>query len=873
VVIYSCGPGPVFPTVFISGNLRDHLGHAPEDFYADDRFLEGLVHPDDRSVIAAAHEAVGAGAVHQCEYRVRHRDGHYVYVLDHLAPHHDAKGAVIGFSGSWAEITKRVEREAALARREELNRAIIRNLPCGVFRTRPDGTILAANPALVRMFGFENAEEMLRASAESLYEHPEQRAWFMERCLRQGYYTNVEARMKRRDGTPFMVVMNTYAVTGEDGEVVFFDGTMTDVTEQRRTEADLVASQTRLNLALEVAKLGVWEHDYRTDRVVRSRQWTKTLGYSPEEIDDHLDDWFKLVHPEDVPRVREKSRAHEAGETQVFEVEHRLRTKSGDWKWILNWGKIVERDEQGHPVRAVGMHLDISARKEAEAALREKDERIRAIFETTPDLMFIKDRELRYVSVNPAMAELIGLPAAEIVGKTARDAFGHERGEELEALNHRVLAGETVDREGSYLAPEFNQIFHVVMVPLRNAQEQVIGLCGIARDISEIKLLQDLAARAQRLETAGRVAGQVAHDFNNLLGPLAGFPGLIRREIPEEHPALKYVDFMETAASRMAEINHQLLTLGRRGHYNLEVLDLNVVVRDAARQIVPKPEGLVLELDLADDLLNVKAGRSQVFRAIANLITNARDAMADVGRLTIRTENVYADMRCGHIDRIPRGEYVKLTVSDTGVGIPAETLARMFDPFFTTKTTDKQRGSGLGLSVVHAVVEDHHGHIDCESRPGLGTSMLLFLPTTREEAVEVSTEIAGGTGSILVVDDDELQREVVSSLLGKLGYEVALSESGENAVELMADSAFDLVILDMIMPGGIDGTETYRRLLEHHPDQRAILVSGYAESERVAEALRLGAGQFLRRPLTLQQLAEAVRRELDRAGRPVPTSP
>ncbi|MBU0756410.1 MAG: response regulator, partial [Planctomycetes bacterium] len=375
---------------------------------------------------------------------------------------------------------------------------------------------------------------------------------------------------------------------------------------------------------------------------------------------------------------------------------------------------------------------------------------------------------------------------------------------------------------------------------------------------------QDFAYRAQRLETAGRIAGQVAHDFNNLLGPLAACPGIIRKELPEGHSALEFVDFIESAAKQMAEINQQMLTLGRRGHYNLEALNLNRIIEEAIRQIVPRPAKLGIRLDLAEDLLNIKAGRSQIFRVISNLLANARDAMADVGLITVRTENVYADKVFGHIDRISRGEYVKLTVSDTGAGMTPEIMAKMFDPFFTTKSMDKKRGSGLGLSIVHAVVDDHHGHVDCESKQGRGTSFYLFFPTTREAIQAPSASVEGGTESILIVDDDQLQRKVTAQLLSRLGYKVTDVDSGEKAVETLAEAPRDLVILDMIMPGGMDGTETFRRIREILPAQKALIMSGYAESERVLEVLNMGAGRFLRKPLTLQALSQAVREELNR---------
>lgn len=263
--------------------------------------------------------------------------------------------------------------------------------------------------------------------------------------------------------------------------------------------------------------------------------------------------------------------------------------------------------------------------------------------------------------------------------------------------------------------------------------------------------------------------------------------------------------------------------------------------------------------------MNVRGGGAQLHRAINNLLHNAIDAMQGIGQITVKTENYYVDEVSVAYGRVPKGEFVKLTISDTGCGIPDDTVQKIFDPFFTTKVSDKKRGSGLGLSVVDAVVKDHGGYLDLSTRIGVGTSFYLYLPVTRESADEQQSEkIPSGTESILVVDDDDTQRRVSSQILEVLGYQVMIADSGEKVLEILKENPQDLLVLDMIMPPGIDGTETYRRALEITPNQRAIIVSGFSSSERVIEAQRLGAGVFVKKPFTKRSIAEAVRTELDR---------
>lgn len=388
---------------------------------------------------------------------------------------------------------------------------------------------------------------------------------------------------------------------------------------------------------------------------------------------------------------------------------------------------------------------------------------------------------------------------------------------------------------------------------------------GLIYDMTENKRMEEELSRAQRLETAGRIAGQIAHDFNNLLSPLMAYPDLMRMEFSDkDHPVMPLLDQMQSAAIQMAEINQQLLTLGRRGHYTLEAVHLNTVIQELLESF-PVPHTVTVEKKYDPGLLPVKGGSAQLTRVFTNIIANAIESMADVGTLRIATMNVYLEHPLKSYETIQRGEYARVDIEDNGCGILPEIMNSIFDPFFTTKKADKKRGSGLGLSVVKAVMEDHNGYIAIESRPGKGTTFSFYFPITRDmELLEKpAEEIAGGSERVMVADDDPLQRDVITRLLGQLGYKVHAVESGEEAVEYVRGNPQDLLILDMIM-GGIDGTETFRRIREFSPDQKAVILSGYAETGRVAEAQRMGAGSFVRKPVDLKSLARAVRLELEK---------
>jgi PAS domain S-box-containing protein len=510
---------------------------------------------------------------------------------------------------------------------------------------------------------------------------------------------------------------------------------------------------------------------------------------------------------------------------------------------------------------------DITERKMAESALKESEEKFRRIAERAFDVIVTvtPDGTLTYIS--PSVERIFGYKPDQLLGKNAFMFVKESEVFEITELFKQVSLGKYIEGKRLHLRKADNTWANIEInaVPIYK-NDSICGAQGIIRDVTETKRLQELESRAQRLETAGKIAGQVAHDFNNLLGPLVAYPELIREMLPENHPARTFIDDMETASNKIANLNQQLLTLSRRGHYNQEVFNINPLIKQAVKDMGKLPESLTIELDLASDLLNIKGGNAQVYRVIMNVLTNARDAVGNTGKISIKTENVYIDKTLIGYSRVQKGEFVKVAIADTGNGIPPENIQKIFDPFFTTKTTDKIRGSGLGLSVVDAVMKDHGGYIDLKSNVGQGTVLYLYFPTTHEVALEqIDAEIAGGSESIMVVDDDDMQRTVLNNLLGRLGYKVSTCESGEQALEILKNNPHDLLILDMVMPEGIDGAETFRRALIINPAQKAIIVSGFSETSRIREARAIGASAFVKKPLNMKSLASAVRKALDTA--------
>ena len=409
-------------------------------------------------------------------------------------------------------------------------------------------------------------------------------------------------------------------------------------------------------------------------------------------------------------------------------------------------------------------------------------------------------------------------------------------------------------------------------------------LC-IGNDITELKLadiekkdLQAQLQRAQKMEAIGTLAGGVAHDLNNILSGIVSYPELILMDLEEKSPLTKPILTIQKSGEKAAAIVQDLLTLARRGVAATEVVNLNSIISEYL--LSPEYEKLLLDNpdvkvshQLDANLLNILGSPVHLSKTIMNLVSNAAEAMPKGGKISIRSENRHEDKTLNAFDDIGTGDYVTLTVKDTGIGISPKDIERIFEPFYTKKDMGRS-GTGLGMAVVWGTVKDHRGYIDIKSQEGRGTAISLYFPVTRKE-LDKSSEffdfnaIKGNGESILIVDDIAEQRQIASEMLEKLGYNVTTVASGEAAINYLVNHTVDLIVLDMIMDPGIDGLETYQRVLQIHPGQRTIIASGYSESDRVKEAQRIGAGTYIKKPYLIEKFGRAVRTELKRLPAPL----
>jgi two-component system, cell cycle sensor histidine kinase and response regulator CckA len=639
-----------------------------------------------------------------------------------------------------------------------------------------------------------------------------------------------------------------------------------DITERRRAEAALEENERRLTQAVQVAKIGIFDHDHIHNAVT----WTRQLRAFHRFGEDEpllLENIRNLIHPADLERVeRAVARAHDPDGNGLYDIEYRLLFADGEVRWLRVQARTFFEGAGRHrrPAHTVGAMNDITAEKQA----REEETKLAALVAMSREFICIAELDGRVVYLNQAAMSLAGLISIEAAPNTAVADYMADPSVGrlmLEAVKRSgYWSGETRLRHlrtGVEIPAEVNAFL------IRDSHGAPCYQAMVARDIRERKkaeeekaTLEMQLAHAQKMESIGRLAGGVAHDFNNMLTVILGYAALIKTGLA---PGAKWrgeIENIEKAAQHSKDITAQLLTFSRQQVIAPRLLDVNDLVAGLWQTLSHLlREDIELTFHPGAYLWNVLADPAQVKQILLNLVVNARDAMPHGGKLTIETGNVTTSLEDCRVEAGAKpGQYVVISVSDTGVGMSAETLARIFEPFFTTKRRDQ--GTGLGLATVYGITKQSGGFLNVYSELDRGSIFKVYIPRIVSEPEKLdgaAKAMPPGQGGILVLEDDELVRQTVTHALSAIGYTPLVASSPEEAIALcsQSDSEIRLVLTDVIMPR-VNGAQIQERLKVLRPDLKVLYMSGYTANVISNHGVLKQGINFIQKPFTLEQLAQ-----------------
>jgi PAS domain S-box-containing protein len=764
------------------------------------------------------------------------------------------------------DITARKQAEEALRESEARFRALFENAPVGISTTDLAGRLLQTNRVLQALLGYTAEELRGREASEIIHpeDRPESARLGMELLAGNRRHYSMNSRLLREDGEIIWGHVTVTLLRDARGEPEYFVGTVIDITAQKQAEEALRESETRYRMLFEAFPDAISLMDIDMKVIMENPCGVQLFGSegSPEGTSS-----LDFVAPEDRLRAQRMFvDLLETGETQTLEI---TMGKQDGSRFPCLASLALVRDVAGRPQAIIGIARDITALKQAEAELRQSEHRFRLMAETIQDVFWIAPPDLsKMVYVSPAYEQVWGRTCQELY-QSPWSFMEAIHPEDRERVNSDVGATQ---RQKIPWSHEYRIIRPDGAVrwiqdrgyPVRDDQGRVILFTGVATDITEHKALEQQLLQAQKMEAVGRLAGGVAHDFNNLLMAITGYGELMRAKVLKEDPLYGHLENILKAGERASALTQQLLTFSRQQIIQPQVIDLNRVVLDL-EPMLRRLIGEDLHLEVVTDRRPgvVKADPGQMGQIILNLVVNARDAMPQGGRLTLKTAAVDFTVGChSRFGPTPPGPYVRLAVQDTGVGMGEATMAHIFEPFFTTKEPGK--GTGLGLSTVYGIVKQSGGYLDLASEPGVGSTFTIYLPRL-EAIVEPPkakipiTASFQGEETILLVEDEDMLRGLLAKFLRIYGYTVLEARHGGEALLTCErhPGPIHLMVTDVVMPQ-MSGRELADRLTPLHPEMKILYMSGYTEDALVQHGVAELSVAFLQKPFRPIELARRV---------------
>ncbi|MBN1904619.1 MAG: PAS domain S-box protein [Deltaproteobacteria bacterium] len=682
----------------------------------------------------------------------------------------------------------------------------------------------------------------------------------------------------RSPGDLLWVSVNTNPIFNKNEEKPYAVAiSLTDITELK------MERNTSKNL-LDVAGVMILALNRAGEVILINRKGCEILEGT--EKDFLGKNWFDIFTPKELLKdIKDTYTEMMNNRINIHEyTEYKVLTMSGIEK-VIAWHNAVIRNKDGVITGMLSSGEDITERKKAEESLHEREELLNKSQEMASLGGFIWGRHDNSLTWSKNMYAIHGIKEGSVKGDLGELSIKLIHPEDLgrveKEISQMLEDTDTWDVEFRIVRPDgIERIIRSSGKQEYDAKCSSAKCFGIYQDITEqkeaekrLRESEEKLLRSRKMETLGLLAGGVAHDLNNVLSGIVSYPELLLLDLPEESKLRKPIQTIHESGKRAVAIVSDLLTIARGVATPKEPLCLNDIIEDyltspeykKLRQYHPDVE---IKRELKKELLNITGSPIHIRKVIMNLVSNAAEAIEKRGIVIVSTMNRYVDSPTKGYEDVRPGEYVVLSVSDNGSGISPEYLERIFEPFFTKKIMGKS-GTGLGLAVVWNIVQDHEGYIDVKSNKQ-GTKFEIYLPAIRDEIpardLPLPIDAYKGNGeTVLVVDDEKSQREITCKMVETLGYRSEAVSGGEDAVEYLKAHNADIILLDMIMPQGLGGRETYERIIKLNPKQKAIIVSGFVETDEIRETQRLGAGAYIKKPLILQKLGEAIKEELSRS--------
>ncbi|CAN7186990.1 PAS domain-containing protein [Pseudoxanthomonas sp. LjRoot168] len=860
------------------------------------------VHPEDQGGLEAAiGDAMARGGQYLHRYRTRGGEEGWRWVEARGWVDLDAHGAAVRFPGVLIDISEARRVEDARDRAESLLNTFVEAVPGVVYAKDRQGRLLIGNRGTTELIGRPPEEYLGRTDAE-LLDDPAQAAAIMAadaRIMASGRIEQLEEEVSYPDGRRAFWLSTKAPLRDAQGEIVGLIGASLDITDRKAVEASHREIEERYRLAALATSDAIWDWRMVDGHVI----WNEALAtlFGHDRLESSAQWWLDNIHPDDRERVSEGIHAVIDHGGDAWTDEYRFRRADGGYADILDRGTVL-RGSAGEPVRMIGAMLDLSARKAAQAALAESEERLRLATEASDIGFWDVDLVNDLLIWPPRTKAMFGI--SPHVPCSLEDFYAGLHPEDLERTSVAFAAAadpaqralydveyRTVGKEDGvtrWVAAKGRGLFdgdrctRVVGVAIdvtgrKAAETQLRELnerleSRVAEEVAERTRVEDALRQSQKMEAVGQLTGGIAHDFNNMLAAIIGPLDLLAGRLdPEDARARRYVDIAMEAARRAAQLTQRLLAFSRQQPLQPESLDANKLVAGMSDLLTHSLGGDVqLETVLAGGLWRTHADPNQLENVILNLAVNARDAMPEGGRVTVETANCYLDH--GYVEANPGiapGQYVLVAVSDTGGGMPADVIAKAFDPFFTTKEVG--RGTGLGLSQVYGFVKQSGGHVKIYSEVGSGTTVKVYLP--RQLGAHAVTESVPSAHPmprgelqevILVVEDEPAVRQFSVDALTELGYRVFSADSAAAALRILeAEPSISLLFTDVVMPE-TNGRKLANEACRRWPHLKVLFTTGYSRNAVVHNGVLDPGVNLIGKPFTLQELAARVREVLEK---------